>query len=272
MDRRYIRYLLFSLASAFYVALAFTSADFLMMPFHTLRDVVIVGMQWAVLLVALSFLMLALASHRLLYALIFPPLVLLSSVLAYFRLTMNAVLTPMLLDVTFDNDLRTSADMITPVLILVVLTSTIIAILFARYRWKRIEVPRAAIPFLAGCALLCGMLQVDAFERPISERIPFNIYYTAEKYFEEKEALAEFVKDTMDNEKDSENTGIQVYIGNESPVKTMKDCSVVTATYDLGGGMQGTIGIIGPKRMDYENVMDNLKTLKNQLDNIFKKT
>lgn len=90
--------------------------------------------------------------------------------------------------------------------------------------------------------------------------------------FEEKEALAEFVKDTMDNEKDSENTGIQVYIGNESPVKTMKDCSVVTATYDLGGGMQGTIGIIGPKRMDYENVMDNLKTLKSQLDNIFKKT
>ena len=89
--------------------------------------------------------------------------------------------------------------------------------------------------------------------------------------FEEKEALAEFVKDTMDNDKNSENTGIQVYIGNESPVKTMKDCSVVTATYDLGGGMQGTIGIIGPKRMDYENVMDNLKTLKNQLDNILKK-
>ena len=90
--------------------------------------------------------------------------------------------------------------------------------------------------------------------------------------FEEKDALAEFVKDTMDNDNGSENTGIQVYIGNESPVKTMKDCSVVTATYDLGGGMQGTIGIIGPKRMDYENVVDNLKTLKNQLDHILKKT
>ena len=90
--------------------------------------------------------------------------------------------------------------------------------------------------------------------------------------FEEKQALAEFVKDTAESEYGSENTGIQVYIGNESPVKTMKDCSVVTATYDLGEGMQGTIGIIGPKRMDYENVMDNLKTLKNQLDNIFKKT
>ena len=49
-----------------------------------------------------------------------------------------------------------------------------------------------------------------------------------------------------------ENTGIQVYIGDEAPVKTMKDCSVVTATYELGDGMKGTIGIIGPKRMDYE--------------------
>ena len=33
----------------------------------------------------------------------------------------------------------------------------------------------------------------------------------------------------------------------------MKDCSVVTATYELGEGMKGTIGIIGPKRMDYEH-------------------
>ena len=87
--------------------------------------------------------------------------------------------------------------------------------------------------------------------------------------FEEKHALADLVKDSMSSE---ENTGIQVYIGNESPVQTMRDCSVVTATYDLGEGMQGTIGIIGPKRMDYENVVDNLKTLKIQLDHIFKKT
>lgn len=85
---------------------------------------------------------------------------------------------------------------------------------------------------------------------------------------EEKKLLAEMVKDS----EDQENTGIQVYIGSESPVSTMKDCSVVTATYDLGDGMRGTIGIIGPKRMDYENVVDNLKTLKVQLDTIFKKT
>ena len=46
---------------------------------------------------------------------------------------------------------------------------------------------------------------------------------------------------------------------------------MVSATYELGDGVKGTIGIIGPKRMDYENVMDNLKNLKVQLDKILKK-
>ena len=87
--------------------------------------------------------------------------------------------------------------------------------------------------------------------------------------FEEKQELASLVSETLNSE---ENTGIQVYIGNESPIQTMKDCSVVTATYDLGEGVKGTIGIVGPKRMDYEKVMDNLKTLKSQLDGIYKKS
>ncbi len=86
--------------------------------------------------------------------------------------------------------------------------------------------------------------------------------------FEEKQQLATLVSQTLSSE---ENRGIQVYIGNETPVQTMKDCSVVTATYELGEGMQGTIGIIGPKRMDYEHVMKTLKTLMSELDAIFHK-
>ncbi len=85
--------------------------------------------------------------------------------------------------------------------------------------------------------------------------------------FEEKQQLTEFVSKTLS----SEEQGIKVYIGDESPVQSMKDCSVVTATYELSEGMHGTIGIVGPKRMDYENVMKTLKTLKDELDYIFHK-
>ena len=51
----------------------------------------------------------------------------------------------------------------------------------------------------------------------------------------------------------------------------MKDCSIVTATYELEEGVQGTIGIVGPKRMDYQKVVNNLQIMMNQLDSIFKK-
>ena len=86
--------------------------------------------------------------------------------------------------------------------------------------------------------------------------------------FEEKQQLAALVSKTMSQ---SENKDIQVFIGDETNVEKMKDCSVVTATYELGEGLQGTIGIIGPKRMDYEHVMKTLKTLMAELDDIFHK-
>jgi heat-inducible transcriptional repressor len=86
--------------------------------------------------------------------------------------------------------------------------------------------------------------------------------------FEEKQMLTEFVQEQLSDET---NTGIQVYIGNETPIQTMKDCSVVTATYELGEGMRGTIGIIGPKRMDYDKVIGTLRTITHQLDDLYKK-
>ncbi len=87
--------------------------------------------------------------------------------------------------------------------------------------------------------------------------------------FEEKQQLTELVTDALSEEN---TTGIQVYIGNESPIQNMKDCSVVTATYELGDGMKGTIGIVGPKRMDYEKVITTLKTIQGQLDSMYKKS
>lgn len=84
--------------------------------------------------------------------------------------------------------------------------------------------------------------------------------------FEDKKELADII-----SQDGAEQTGIQVYIGGESPVGAMQDCSVVTATYELGEGMYGKIGVVGPKRMDYEKVVGTLKTLMAQLDEIFKK-
>ncbi len=89
--------------------------------------------------------------------------------------------------------------------------------------------------------------------------------------FEEKKQLEKMVTERL-SEDNPEKNGIQVYIGSEAPVPAMKDCSVVTATYELGEGMRGTVGIIGPKRMDYEKVMGTIKKLMDQLDQIYNNT
>ena len=83
---------------------------------------------------------------------------------------------------------------------------------------------------------------------------------------EEKKQLTELMYQEGDSER-----GIQVYIGDESPLEATKDCSVVTATYHLEDGVYGKIGIIGPRRMDYEKVVGTLRNLMSELDQIFQK-
>lgn len=83
--------------------------------------------------------------------------------------------------------------------------------------------------------------------------------------FEEGMELENLVNEVNSDESNE----IQVYIGNEAPIKSMQDCSIVTANYSLGKGLHGTVGIIGPKRMDYEQVVMALKTLRTQLRRIF---
>mgnify|MGYP003084556799 FL=1 len=84
--------------------------------------------------------------------------------------------------------------------------------------------------------------------------------------FEEKDKLKEMLAKVCGDDKD----GIKVYIGNEVPVSDMRDLSVVTANYEIGEGLRGTIGIVGPKRMDYEKVLKTVKTVMASLDEQFK--
>lgn len=87
--------------------------------------------------------------------------------------------------------------------------------------------------------------------------------------FEEKKLITQWKESDVQNDGD-ENHAIQVYIGNETKLDSMKDCSLVTGTYRIGDGVYGKIGIVGPKRMDYEKVVATLQSLMKELDDIFK--
>jgi heat-inducible transcriptional repressor len=65
--------------------------------------------------------------------------------------------------------------------------------------------------------------------------------------------------------------GIQVRIGTENSLEAANQCSFITATYSVNGQSLGTIGILGPTRMDYSKVMTLLSYVSRNLESLLEK-
>lgn len=78
------------------------------------------------------------------------------------------------------------------------------------------------------------------------------------------------VLDTKDLVIDMLNSGmakdINVYIGEENDNEQLKDFSIVTFKHSIGNKDLGTIGIIGPKRMDYSKVISVMKYISKKMN------
>lgn len=75
-----------------------------------------------------------------------------------------------------------------------------------------------------------------------------------------KEILSKF--EDVSSIKEEENNGIHIYVGSESEITN--DTSVVKTKYNVNGE-EGTIAIVGPKRMEYDKVVSLLDYIKNHL-------
>lgn len=75
----------------------------------------------------------------------------------------------------------------------------------------------------------------------------------------------EQLKDILLEQPDME---IRVRIGAENHNANMHDCSVVTATYRLGGRVMGRLGVIGPVRMNYGRVLQVMKYMSASLSEV----
>jgi heat-inducible transcriptional repressor len=77
---------------------------------------------------------------------------------------------------------------------------------------------------------------------------------------DEKSSLGRLLADVSDN------AGIVVKIGSENDITEIKDCSLITASYSLGGTFIGSIGIIGPTRMEYSRVISSMNYIRKKIN------
>jgi heat-inducible transcriptional repressor len=68
----------------------------------------------------------------------------------------------------------------------------------------------------------------------------------------------------------TQNGSIKIKIGEENKIEEIKDCSLLTTTYGLGNKVVGTIGIIGPTRMNYSKVISSLSYIRNKINHQIK--
>ena len=62
---------------------------------------------------------------------------------------------------------------------------------------------------------------------------------------------------------------MEILIGPENVADALKDTSVVVASYDIGDGMRGVIGVVGPTRMDYAKITARLSYFADGLSRLF---
>lgn len=82
---------------------------------------------------------------------------------------------------------------------------------------------------------------------------------------EQDKVLKEILSD-----KDSHEDRINVTIGGENKLEGLKDCSTVTATYQIDGKIVGSVGVIGPTRMDYEKAVSIVEFMTQYLSHMMK--
>lgn len=99
---------------------------------------------------------------------------------------------------------------------------------------------------------------VDIYSDGITNILNFPEYKSIDKvknfisFVEDKDLMVDLLSNN------SITQDIELIIGNENVYEPIKDCSLITANYRLGDKVIGKIGIIGPTRMDYQKLIDDL--------------
>ena len=94
-------------------------------------------------------------------------------------------------------------------------------------------------------------------------------YHDVEKA---QEVLTSLDEDVISNLPATLSSGTtRILVGPENVAKELKDSSVVITKFDIGDGMQGMIGVVGPTRMDYAKITARLSYFAENLGRMFAK-
>ena len=173
-------------------ALIFTLSEFSDSPYSNFQDFMVLAFQWVAIAVGTFGLLYLLSINKYIFAITFPLLVAFSTVLAYYRYTVNATLTPMTIELALINDLRTNMQVVSWQLVSLILLSLVVSVAIVWLRWKKISFTRPYIHLIVALGIIFMTNSfIPQLKRPLTQRMPYSIYYNFKLYFEIRDVAAE---------------------------------------------------------------------------------
>lgn len=183
ISKNTIQFSLFVLACTLWVGIFFVLSEFIDSPSRGFNGFLIIVGHWGLICMATFFLLYVAAINKYFFSIFFPLFSLLGSILAFYRYAYKATLTPMLIDASLNNDLRTSLDVISAPLIFFVLTCLVISVLLVWFRFKHIVLNNHYGLLFLSLSLLWLIFSVNGrAKNSIFQRFPFSIYYNFSEY------------------------------------------------------------------------------------------
>lgn len=128
----------------------------------------------------------------------------------------------------------------------------------------------AILPVIS--ASLRDIVNTDIYSDGVTKILNYPEYNDLEKaksfisFIEDKELLIDLMIGDREEKED-----VDIVIGQENMYEALKDCSVITANYKLGDKTIGKIGIVGPTRMDYPNLIGILQSFSKDISDVLYK-
>lgn len=186
-DNKNVRYHLFIVSLTLIYGLVATLADFYGSPWSSAKDLVLLVMQAGVVMCATYSLLMLLALCRWVFAVVFPVMMLLTTVMVWFRYTQGVVLTPMIVELCFVNDASMAFTLLSFWLVVVMVLSLVFSAFAVWVRFRFVPSPSVLPNVAVGLLLLLSFTWlIPPFVRPVRQRMPFSFYSCTREFLSQR--------------------------------------------------------------------------------------
>ncbi len=177
----------FTILISIVYSLIFIALEFRGNPISGFKGFLVIASQWCIITFCCCGVIGALSVNRIIFAIFFPILILISSVLAYFELTMGVQFTPESLELMMMNDFSTWSTVISLLLIIVIILSLTIGIGIAIFRWRYVLVSHPIDYLMLSLLVVATPLYfVKGIGSPVKAKMPYVFYSTVDLYWANK--------------------------------------------------------------------------------------